>query len=334
MLSETIPSGGRLRLHHEGVQALAADVKWSGDDLDALVEKIGEFVVVSQTSKYDVLVGDSHVDVVQLPSWMGHWPPLEDATKGSWELNANFGLGFPSNASEMHGWRDVLLTSTIVCLFTGESHPGDIAANANQASIELVETARQRFVAGAGYTQYIPRPEKALGYRTLPVDQSIYGIVAAIKSMGEHRIAARLEYLASDALLDDGDVPVSLPACAGFWDFYSKYTGDAYLNLTCAKGWLCTEWDFPDGSSVVLWFYDFDSARVTVFDNEGNIVDVNTDRRVRDRRTIMSNLDQAGYFSWRNMHSTEENSRPMTISPAIALRRSSETMDDHLRPLL
>ena len=334
MLSETIPSGGRLRLHHEGAQGLATDVKWSGYDLDALVEKVGEFLVVSQTSKFDLWAGFPHVDVVELPSWVGNWPSLGDATKGSWALNANLGFSCPLNASELHGWLDVLPPNTIVYNFNAESHLGDIAADANRVSLELGETARQGYVTGVSNAQFSPRLERVPGHRTWPIDLSIIGIVAEMYSMGEQRIAARLEYLASDHLLEDGDVPVSLPACAGFWDFYSKCTGDAYLNLTCAKGWLCTEWDFPDGSSVVLWFYDLDSARVTVFDNGGNIVDVNAGRRVRNRSTIMKNLEQAGYFSWRNMHSTEENSRPMTISPAIAHRRSSETMGDHLRPPL
>ena len=330
MLSETIPSGGRLRLHREGVEGLATDIKWSGHDLDTLVERVGEFLVVSQSSKYGPLVSNPHFDANDLPPWVGNWSPHVEATWSSWSPKTNLGYGSPSYASGMHNWHNVLLIGTTFYYFIGEPSFGGIATNSNQYSLGLVETTRQRYALEAASAQFGLGPEEILSRRTSLVYGSIDEIVAALNSMGEHRIAARLEYLASDELLEDGDIPVGLGVCAGFWDFYSKFTSNAYLNLTCARGWLCTEWDFPDGSSIVLWFYDRDSARVTVFDGGGKIVDMNAGEQVRDRRTIMNNLRQAGYFSWRNTHSTDVNSRPLTISPAIFPSQSSATTDDHL----
>ncbi len=330
MLSETIPSGGRLRLHHEGVQGLAADVKWSGHNLDALVEKVGEYLVISQSSKYDLWIGNPHFDARDLPAWVGFWSPPGDSPQGSLGLNANPGYGCPFNASEMHVWRDVLPLNTTVYYFTDETRPGYIPASLSQFALELDETVRHHYGSVTESAQYGSIPKEVLRHYTSSLDWSLDEVVAKINAMGEYRIAARLEYLASDDLLEDGDIPISHPVCAGFLDFLSQLTNDAYLNLTCAKGWLCTEWDFPDGSSAVLWFFDRDSARVTVFDGGGRVVDINAGLRVRDRRTIMNNLRQAGYFSWRNTHSTEVNSRPMIISPAIFPSQSSATTDDHL----
>ena len=331
MVSETIPTGQRLRFHRDNVKGLATDVERSGQNLVTVVERVGKLLIFSQTPKYDLWMGDPHFDARDLPAWVGFLSPQGDSPQGSWGLHANPGYGSPFNASEMHVWRDVLPLGTSVHFFTHETRPGDIAANSSQSTLELVETIRHQYGFGVGSAQYGLNPEEVLSRYTSSFDRSIDEVIATINAMGEYRIAARLEYLASDDLLEDGDVPISLPVCAGFLDFLFHFTNDAYLNLTCAKGWLCTEWDFPDGSSVVLWFFDRDSARVTVFDGGGKVVDINAGQRVRDRRTIMNNLRQAEYFSWRNTHSTEVNSRPMTISPAIAPRRSSETMDDHLR---
>ena len=128
------------------------------------------------------------------------------------------------------------------------------------------------------------------------VPQSIDEIIDVINSMGETRIATRLKYLASDDILEEGDTPVTLDVCIGFMEFFTNLTSDAYLNLTCAKGWLCTEWDFPDDRAVILWFMGRDTARVTVFDSDGNLVDINDGQQVRDRRTIMKDLVASGYF--------------------------------------
>ena len=128
------------------------------------------------------------------------------------------------------------------------------------------------------------------------VPESIDEVIDVINSIGGTRVANRLKYLASDDILEEGDTPVNLDVCIGFMEFFTNLTSDAYLNLTCAKGWLCTEWDFPDDKAVILWFMGRDTARVTVFDSDGNLVDINDGQQVRDRRTIMKNLVASGYF--------------------------------------
>ena len=126
--------------------------------------------------------------------------------------------------------------------------------------------------------------------------ESVDRVIDVIRYMDATRIATRLKYLASDEILEEGDTPVSLEVCIGFMEFFTNLTSDAYLNLTCAKGWLCTEWDFPDDRAVILWFMGRDTARVTVFNSDGNLVDINDGQQVRDRRTIMKNLVASGYF--------------------------------------
>lgn len=128
------------------------------------------------------------------------------------------------------------------------------------------------------------------------VPESIEGVIDVINSMDATRIATRLKYLASDDILEEGDTPVNLDVCIGFMEFFTNLTSDAYLNLTCAKGWLCAEWDFPDDRAVILWFMGRDTARVTVFDSDGNLADINDGQQVQDRRTIMKNLVSSGYF--------------------------------------
>ena len=146
------------------------------------------------------------------------------------------------------------------------------------------------------YTQMVLKLATEFDPVASDVPQSIGEIIDVINSMDATRIAARLKYLASDDILEEGDTPVSLDVCIGFMEFFTNLTSDAYLNLTCAKGWLCTEWDFPDDRAVILWFMGRDTARVTVFDSDGNLVDINGGQQVRNRRTIMKNLVTSGYF--------------------------------------
>ena len=160
---------------------------------------------------------------------------------------------------------------------------------------------------------------------------SIDEIIAAINSMGEPRIASRLEYLTSEEIVEEGDIPIGLHVCTAFFDFFTALKNDAYLNLTCAKGWLCAEWDFPDGNSVIVWFIGRDAARVTVFDSGDNLVDVNASQQVRDRSVIMKNLERSGYFSWRTKHFSDASLRTAIISPATIPSGKSETTDDHLQ---
>ena len=197
----------------------------------------------------------------------------------------------------------------------------------------LGETIQDYQMPDRNYWQEAPGLafEHGRGASTTP--QSIDAIINIINSMGEHRLADRLEYLASEEILEEGDTPVSLPVCNGFLDFFTKLANNAYLNLTCANGWLCAEWDFRDDKAVIIWFMGLDEARVIVLDNEGHLVDINEGQQTRNRITIMENLERAEYFSWRNMQSSDVNLRPVTTSHATAPYRSGETTDDHPRLL-
>ena len=88
--------------------------------------------------------------------------------------------------------------------------------------------------------QPIPRPPD--GPTRL---RSVAEVCDVLRSWGEPDLADRIAYFASNADLDDGDVPVTLESALGFLAFFGAVESEGQVELGCSQeGWICAEWDF------------------------------------------------------------------------------------------
>ena len=307
MLSETIPTRhipSQFPVHGGGTQNPPKRVVLWRQDTSIPVDEHGGSVAVLRSvivyaepeedsqAAYELLLDSPNSHATDAPRWESLLEALGWFKGGV----ASIGHTPVSGMAGFPNWIDMLSPSN-----TGSHRLPRLSASELSERWKVVlslvdETVHDYSISDLNYGQEAPRPSIEYEFGTSMLPQSIDEIIEAVNSMGEHRIASRLEYLASEDITEEGDTPISLPVCSGFLEFFTELTNDAYLNLTCAKGWLCAEWDFPDGRSVILWFMGLDEARVTVFDSDGNLADINEGQQVRDRRTIMTNLAQSGYF--------------------------------------
>ena len=340
MLSETIPPRNKLRPFGGGIAIPVNRTGWPMhathppfDKRDNLVLHKGPATVPIDPGKgppgtYVLFVYSPNANTIDPPSGLNLAEVLRGYTKG----NVNPGYTSPVGMSDHHTWIDVP-DPDYTSYFNERALRAGAPAGSWHAAVNVIEPLEDYEVYVLSYGQGASSPE--VEYVTHPsvACGSMADIIHAINSMGEFKIASRLKYLASEEIAEEGDIPVSLQVCAAFLEFFTQLTNNAHLNLTCAKGWLCAEWDFPDDSSVIVWFMERDAARVTVFDREDNLVDINAGQQVRDRSIIMENLERSGYFSWRNKNLSNVSSQPATTSPAITPSGSGEMTDDHLQQL-
>ena len=118
-----------------------------------------------------------------------------------------------------------------------------------------------------------------------------------LHAWGHPDIADRLAYFASDADLEDGDVPLTLESAQGFLAFFGAVANDGQIRITCTQeGWLCAEWEFDDKRDAGLWFLDADRIMFTATDRSGKFIDISGGSNIAPRKVITKKLASEGIF--------------------------------------
>ena len=145
-----------------------------------------------------------------------------------------------------------------------------------------------------------------------------------LRSWGEYALADRIAYFASDADLEDEDIPATLESVRGFLTFFGQVKSDGRISLTCSpEGWLCAVWRFSDERRASLWFLDSNRVMFSATDAAGNFIEIDGGGEVGSSRKVMAKLVQAGLFTWDLDTLSSANSRIATMLPGNVV---SETL--------
>ena len=165
----------------------------------------------------------------------------------------------------------------------------------------------------------IPRPLPPDALDAIP---TIAGVCAVLRGWGRPDLADRIAYFASDADLDDGDVPVTLDSALGFLAFFGAVASpDGTESLTCSpEGWILSVWRFPDQRRISLWFVDGDTVMFAIRKADGRFVlDLNNGSETASRAYITAKLlETEEWFTWYSDKPAAANSPTRIMSPAIA----------------
>ena len=170
----------------------------------------------------------------------------------------------------------------------------------------------------------IPRP---LSADALAAIGSTAEVCDTLRAWGRPDLAARIAWFASDADLDEGDVPLTLESALGFLAFFGTVDSpDGKVDLGCApEGWLCAVWRFPDLRRVSLWFMNSDTLMYAARKSAGHFADLNRGSEVGSRALLTERLlETEEWFSWHSDSPAGANWPQRTTSPAIAAPATSE----------
>ena len=163
-------------------------------------------------------------------------------------------------------------------------------------------------------------PELPLPFHTRRQIFILDGVCEVLRSWGEHSLADRIAYFASDEDLEAGDVPLTPESARGFLAFFKAVKSDGRVSLTCSpEGWLCAVWRFPDERRASVWFLDDHRVMFAATDTAGNFVELDNRNEVGDYREVMAKLVQAGLLEWHLDTPISESFSIRTTSPGIAL---------------
>ena len=169
-----------------------------------------------------------------------------------------------------------------------------------------------------------PRPLSPAALAAIP---TVAGVCAVLRGWGRPDLADRIAYFASDADLDDGDVPVTLESALGFLAFFGAVeSADGKVDLGCSpEGWICAVWRFPDLRRISIWFVDCDTVMFAIRQADGRFVlDLNNGSEIAGRDFITAKLlESEEWFTWYSDSQASTNLPPPTTSPAIAVRATS-----------
>ena len=142
-------------------------------------------------------------------------------------------------------------------------------------------------------------------HRNLPSDElaqisSVAEACDVLRSWGEPDLADRIAYFASNADLDDGDVPVTLESALGFLAFFGAVESEGQADLGCSsEGWICAEWFFSDNRLVSVLFPDRDKVDCAARKSDGRFIEINSGGDTGNRSFIMAKLVESGeWFTW------------------------------------
>ena len=170
----------------------------------------------------------------------------------------------------------------------------------------------------------IPRP---LSADALAAIGSTAEVCDILRAWGRPDLAARIAWFASDADLDEGDVPLTLESALGFLAFFGTVDSpDGKVDLGCApEGWICAVWRFPDLRRVSLWFMNSDTVMYAARKSAGHFADLNNGSEVGSRALITERLlETEEWFTWYSDSPAGANWPQRTTSPAIAAPATSE----------
>lgn len=124
----------------------------------------------------------------------------------------------------------------------------------------------------------------------------------SLQAVGQVALVERLNLLRSVSEDDDDDdVPLTDESTLGLMDFLADVRFDGIrMSLTSVNGWLCTEWTYGDGRSLVLWFKNRIDTMVTAFGRDGKLLaHVGRDPSAGSRVGAAELLVGEGFFLWR-----------------------------------
>ena len=157
--------------------------------------------------------------------------------------------------------------------------------------------------------------------RPLPPDEiarlhTVAAVCDVLRGWGRPDLADRIAYFASDADLDDGDVPVTLASALGFLAFFGAVeSAEGKVDLGCSpEGWLCADWRFPDNRIVALWFLDRDRVMYAARKADGYFANINNGSEIGSRLLITEKLvGMAEWFRWFRKTPVAASSNPRTM---------------------
>jgi hypothetical protein len=159
--------------------------------------------------------------------------------------------------------------------------------------------------------------------RTRTVEQ----ICALLTAQGEHGLASRIAYFASNEDLEEDEVPVTAGSARGFLAFFSEVESDGKVGLACSQeGWICAEWRFSDRRRASLWFLDEDRVMFAATDNSGDFIEIEGVNEIGYRSIIVAKLVEAGLLKWSPSNVTSTSFRPTKMLPDIADLATSTSM--------
>lgn len=124
---------------------------------------------------------------------------------------------------------------------------------------------------------------------------SVAEVCEVLRAWGYPELAERLAYFASDADLDNGDVPLTLESARGFLAFFGDVESEGQVDLTCSQeGWLCAGLRFEDQRNAALWFMDADKVMFTATNRDGKFVNIRGGSKTTTTKTIMRKLAVEG----------------------------------------
>ena len=128
---------------------------------------------------------------------------------------------------------------------------------------------------------------------------TVAAVCNVLRGWGRPDLADRIAYFASDADLDDGDVPATLASALGFLAFFGAVESEGMVRLTgTPEGWICAEWDFADDRDAGLWFLDAERIMFSATGRNGKFIDTGG-VKIASRQVIIRKLDAAGLFRCR-----------------------------------
>ncbi len=129
---------------------------------------------------------------------------------------------------------------------------------------------------------------------------TIAEISTLLREMGEHELADRLDYLASDDDLDPGESPITLESAQAFLELFASVEFEGTVGLGSSyEGWVYAQWSFPDERALGVWFIDTEYVKYTARDKTGNHIDIEGSARTIERSKLMRGLVQKELLSWR-----------------------------------
>ena len=156
-------------------------------------------------------------------------------------------------------------------------------------------------------------------------------VKAVLEDWNEPYLASRLEYFASDADLDDGDMPVALASAQEFLKFFGAVNTVGVIHLACTpEGWLFAQWEFEDLRSAGVWFRDDRSVMFVATDSDGAYVHVAGGGELSDRFLVTQTFIHAGLFEWYPDHQATTSSILGIMSPDIMAVESLKRTADPL----
>ena len=149
---------------------------------------------------------------------------------------------------------------------------------------------------------------RPLSPEALATISSVAGVCAVLRGWGRPDLADRIAYFASDADLDDGDVPVTLESALGFLALFGAVDSDGHLELACfPEGWISAEWYFDDVRIATITLLSRSRVMFAARRSDGRFTDFGMHGEYGDRKAVTENMVAAGILKWHKVNQITAN---------------------------